>query len=52
MFNFFFGNLIQTYNNNHINNKDPNMLVLFSSVLEKLKKNNLEFSMCKHTSIN
>ena len=38
----FFGNLIQTYNNNHINNKDPNMLVLFSSVLEKLKNNNPE----------
>ena len=35
-----FGILIQTYNNNHINNKDPNLLLLFSSVLVKLKNNN------------
>jgi exportin-1 len=35
-----FGTLIQTYNNNHINNKDPNLLLLFSSVLVKLKNNN------------
>ena len=35
-----FGTLIQTYNNNHINNKDPNTLLLFSSVLEKVKNNN------------
>ena len=34
-----FGTLIQTYNNNHINNKDPNLLLLFSSVLVKLKNN-------------
>ena len=37
-----FGTLIQTYNNNHINNKDPNILLLFSSVLEKVKNNNPE----------
>ena len=35
-----FGNLIETYNNNHVNNKDPNMLLLFSAVLEKIKNNN------------
>ena len=35
-----FGFLIQTYNENHVNNKDPNMLLLFSSVLEKVKNNN------------
>ena len=34
------GLLIQTYNNSHINNKDPNILLLFSSVLEKLQNNN------------
>ena len=37
-----FGTLIETYNNNHINNKDPNMLLLFSAVLEKIKNNNPE----------
>ena len=35
-----FGNLIETYNKNHINNKDPNMLLLFSALLEKIKNNN------------
>ena len=35
-----FGNLIETYNKNHVNNKDPNMLLLFSAVLEKIKNNN------------
>jgi len=35
-----FGTLIETYNKNNVNNKDPNMLLLFSSILEKLKNNN------------
>ena len=35
-----FGKLIETYNNNHINNKDPNMLLLFSAILEKIENNN------------
>ena len=37
-----FGTLLETYNSNHINNKDPNMLLLFSAILEKLKNNNPE----------
>ena len=35
-----FGNLVETYNKNQINNKDPNMLLLFSAVLEKIKNTN------------
>ncbi len=35
-----FGNLIETYNKNHIQNKDPNMLLLFSALLEKIQNYN------------
>jgi exportin-1 len=35
-----FGTLIETYNGNHANNKDPNMLLLFSALLEKIQNNN------------
>ena len=35
-----FGDLIEAYNKNHVNNKDPNMLLLFSAILEKIKNNN------------
>lgn len=35
-----FGTLIETYNGNHVNNKDPNMLLLFSALLEKIQNNN------------
>jgi exportin-1 len=37
-----FGKLIETYNNNHVNNKDPNMLLLFSAILEKIQNKNPE----------
>ena len=37
-----FGTLIETYNNNHDNNKDPNMLLLFSAILEKMQNKNPE----------
>ena len=37
-----FGTLLETYNNNHVNNKDPNMLLLFSAILEKIKNDNPE----------
>ena len=37
-----FGTLIETYNNNDNNNKDPNMLLLFSAVLEKIQNRNPE----------
>ena len=37
-----FGFLIDAYNKNHPNNKDPNMLLLFSSLLEKIQNGNPE----------
>ena len=37
-----FGNLIETYNNNNDANKDPNMLLLFSAILEKIQNKNPE----------
>ena len=37
-----FGSLIDTYNKNLPNNKDPNMLLLFSSLLEKIQNGNPE----------
>ena len=37
-----FGTLIETYNNNLDNNKDPNMLLLFSALLEKIQNQNPE----------
>ena len=37
-----FGTLIETYNNNNVNNKDPNMLLLFSAILEKIQNKNPE----------
>ena len=37
-----FGKLIETYNDNHVNNKDPNMLLLFSAILEKIQNKNPE----------
>ena len=37
-----FGQLINTYNNNNVNNKDPNMLLLFSAILEKIQNRNPE----------
>ena len=50
-----FGDLIETYNKNNVNNKDPNMLLLFSAVLEKIKNNNPDVVatiwkfLCVHT---
>ena len=50
-----FGDLVETYNKNHVNNKDPNMLLLFSAVLEKIKNNSPEVVstiwkyLCVHT---
>ena len=37
-----FGTLIETYNKNNDNNKDPNMLLLFSALLEKIQNKNPE----------
>ena len=37
-----FGTLIETYNSNNDNNKDPNMLLLFSALLEKIQNKNPE----------
>ena len=37
-----FGKLIETYNNNLDTNKDPNMLLLFSAILEKIQNKNPE----------
>ena len=37
-----FGTLIETYNNNNDANKDPNMLLLFSAILEKIQNKNPE----------
>ena len=37
-----FGTLIEKYNSNNDNNKDPNMLLLFSAILEKIQNKNPE----------
>ena len=39
-----FGTLIETYNKNNDNNKDPNMLLLFSALLEKIRAQNFSFN--------
>ena len=54
MLNSFVG-LIEAYNNSNTNNKDPNMLLLFSAVLEKIQNQNSKViptiwnSLCMNT---
>jgi exportin-1 len=49
------GKLIIIYNNSHINNKDPNTLLIFAKVLEQLKNINYDYistiwnSLCIYT---
>ena len=50
-----FASLIEAYNNSNVNNKDPNMLLLFSAVLEKIQNQNSKViptiwnSLCMNT---